>query len=120
MATRSEPAAASSETSTTRSAPIASARRIASSAFSGPTETITTSASPAASFSFSASSTAFASNGFSAPSPERSSRLVEGSIRRVAVASGTYLAQTAIFMPGGTLPRAGSASLRPFEHDRSP
>ena len=98
MATRSEPAAASSETRTARSAPIASALRSELSARSGPIETTTTSPSPVASFSRSASSTAFASNAFSAPSPERSSRFVPGSIRLCAVASGTSFTQTAIFI----------------------
>ena len=73
-----------------------------------------------ASFSFSASSTAFASKGFSAPSPERSSRFVDGSIRRAAVASGTYLTQTAIFIARRDSTEGGSARVRPFEHDRSP
>jgi hypothetical protein len=94
---------------------MASARRIASSALSGPTETITTSPSPVASFSLRPSSTALASNGFSTPSPERSSRFVDGSIRRAAVASGTYLAQTAIFMPRGTLPRSARRNAARFQ-----
>ena len=98
MATRSEPAAPPSETRTARSAPIASALRSELTARSGPIETITTSPSPVASFSRSASSTALASNAFSAPSPERSSRFVPGSIRLCAVASGTSLTQTAIFI----------------------
>jgi hypothetical protein len=46
----------------------------------------------------SASSTALTSVALSAPSPERSSRLVAGSIRLADVASGTCFTQTAIFM----------------------
>ena len=98
VATRSEPAAASSAINTARSAPIASALRSELTARSGPIETITTSPSPVASFSRSASSTAFASNAFSAPSPERSRRFVAASIRLCAVASGTSFTQTAIFI----------------------
>src|SRR5579862_2143115 len=94
VATRSEPAAASSETSTARSAPIASAFRSESAAFAGPIETATTSPSP---FSRSASSTAFASKWLSAPSPDRSRRFEPGSIRPAP--SGTCLMQTAIFTP---------------------
>ena len=94
---RSDPAAASSETSTARSAPIASALRSESTAFSGPSETRTTSP-PCASLIRSASSTAFKSIGLSAASPERSSRFVAGSIRLCTVASGTCLTQTAIFI----------------------
>ncbi len=97
MATRSDPAAAGSETSTARSAPIASAFRSASAAFSGPTLTTTTSP-PCASLIRSASSTAFRSVAFKAPSPERSMRPVAGSMRFVAVASGTCFTHTAIFM----------------------
>src|SRR5207248_11372663 len=55
VATRSDPAAPGSLTSSARSAPMASALRIPSSAFSGPSETSTTSPSPAASLIFSAS-----------------------------------------------------------------
>ena len=51
----------------------------------------------AASFTRSASSIAFASNAFSAASPERSSRFVPGSMR-FACASGTCLTHTAIFI----------------------
>ena len=57
----------------------------------------TTSASPVASFTRSASSTAFTSNAFSPASPERSSRFVAGSMRRGRAASGTSFTQTAIF-----------------------
>src|SRR6266545_6325143 len=78
---------------------MASALRSASCAFAGPIETSTTSPSPVDSFSRSASSTAWESKGFRAPSPERSSRLVSGSMRRLP--SGTCLTQTAIFMRRG-------------------
>ena len=60
VATRSDPASASSLTSTARSAPIASALRSESAAFSGPIDTTTTSVSESP-FRRSASSTAFAS-----------------------------------------------------------
>jgi hypothetical protein len=71
--------------------------RSASSAFCGPSETSTTSPSPVDSFTFSASSIAFASNALSAASPERSSLFVPASIR-FACASGTCFTQTAIFI----------------------
>ena len=77
---------------------IASALRRELSARSGPIETTTTSPSPVDALSRNASSTAFASNAFSAPSPERSRRLLPGSIRLCAVASGTSFTQTAIFI----------------------
>ena len=95
VATRSEPAAASSLTSTARSAPIASALRSESAAFSGPIDTTTTSVSDSP-FRRNASSTAFVSKRLSAPSPERSSRFEPGSIR--AEPSGTCFTQTAIFI----------------------
>ena len=104
VARRSEPASASSETSTARSAPSASARRSASAARSGPIETTTTSPPPAASRWRSPSSIACTSNGLSASSPERSRRLVCGSMRRGAAASGTSFTQIAIFISAGTLP----------------
>ena len=88
----------------------------------GPSETITTSPSPAASFSFSASSTAFASNGFSAPSPERSSRFVEGSMRRVGGRLRDVLGADGDLHAGrdSTERRTRALlALRPFEHDRS-
>ncbi len=104
--------AASSETSTARSAPIASALRSDSIAFSGPSETRTTLAvSASASLIRSASSTAFRSVGFSAASPERSSRFVSGSIFLWTVASGTCLTQTAIFIGRDSI-RAPEAAAR--------
>ena len=97
MATRSEPSAASSVTSTERSAPIASARRSDSVAFAGPSVTRTTSPSPA-SLMRKASSTACTSKALRAPSTERSRRFVCGSIRFGAPASGTCFTHTAIFI----------------------
>ena len=97
VATRSEPAAASSVTSTSRSAPIASALRSDSAAPLGPIERTTTSVSASPSFTGSASSSACVSKSFSAPSPLRSRRSDEGSIRFGAAASGTSFTQTAIF-----------------------
>ena len=93
---RSEPTAPSSDTSTARSAPMASAFRSESTAFSGPSDTSTTSP-PCASLMRSASSTAFTSVAFSAPSPDRSSRFVAASTRLTDVASGTCFTHTAIF-----------------------
>ena len=91
----------SSLTRSARSAPIASALRIASIARAGPIDTSTTSPSPALSLIRSASSTAFASNGFRPASPERSSRFDAGSIRFGTASSGLNvppaLTQTAIF-----------------------
>ena len=94
---RSEPPAAASDTRTARSAPMASALRSESTAFSGPSDTSTTSP-PWASLIRSASSTAFRSVGLRVASPERSSRFVDGSIRLCTVASGTCFTQTAIFI----------------------
>src|SRR4029077_20389125 len=105
VATRSEPAIASSLTSTARSAPMASALRSESAAFSGPIETTTTSVSESP-LSRSASSTAFASKWLSAPSPERSSRFVPGSRREWP--SGTCFTQTAIFMTRAMVPAGAS------------
>ena len=62
----------------------------------GPSETSTTSPSPWASRSRRPSSIALASKLLSTPSPERSSRLEAGSIRRLRPASGTLLTQTAM------------------------
>src|SRR5262249_14328723 len=90
-------AAASSETRSARSAPMASALRMASSARSGPMETSTTSPPPVFSLIRRASSTAFASKALSPASPLRSIRFDCGSIRFAAPASGTCLTQTAIF-----------------------
>ena len=118
MATRSEPATAASVTSTARSAPIASALRSDSIAFSGPTETTTTSP-PRASLMRSASSTAFTSVALSAPSPVRSSRFVAGSMRRVAVASGTCFTQTAIFIARDSSHRAESQVAVVVDRSRS-
>jgi hypothetical protein len=61
-------------------------------------DTTTTSPSPAASLSFSASSTGYVSKSEIARSTDRISRFVEGSRRRPAAASGTAFTQTAIFM----------------------
>src|SRR5439155_2503345 len=83
------------------SAPMASALRRASIARSGPSEMTTTSPSPAASFSRSASSTAYVSKSEIASSTDRSMRFVDGSMRRPAAASGTAFTQTAIFMRAG-------------------
>src|SRR3954447_20940591 len=58
---------------------------------------ITVSSPAAPSFSRTASSSACESYGFIVFSPERSSRLLPGSIRLGAVASGTSLTHTAIF-----------------------
>src|SRR3954452_25434595 len=77
---------------------MASAFRSASIAFSGPIETMTTSPSPDASRSLSASSTAYVSKSEMASSTERSRRFVAVPMRRPAAASGTALTQTAIFM----------------------
>ena len=125
VATRSEPAAASSVISTARSAPMASALRSESSAPAGPIDTRTTSPSPPASFSFSASSTACESKWLSAPSPERSSLFVPGSMRLWTAASGTSLTQTAIFIGRDSNHgaevlslRGHAARLRDFERDR--
>src|SRR5215212_6492347 len=86
---------------TTRSAPIANAFRSASSERWGPSETSTTSAPASSPRRRSASSTAFASKGFSVGSADRSRRFVAGSIRRAC--SGTAFAQTAIFIRRRTL-----------------
>ena len=75
---------------------ITGSERSESVALTGPMETTTTSSSESP-FSRSASSTALASKWFSAPSPERSSRFVCGSMRLCTAASGTSLTQTAIF-----------------------
>ena len=94
----SDPESTSSVRSTARSAPSASALANTRWADSGPMQTATISSTSAPpSRSRTASSRACTSNGFSSESPERSSRLVEGSSRRAAVALGTSLTQTAIF-----------------------
>ena len=99
VAIRSEPAAASSDTT---HGPVGSHReRLAHRVhrLGGPSERTVTSP-PCASLSRSASSTAFTSVGLRALSPDRSSRNVVGSSRLCADASGTTFAQTAIFIAG--------------------
>src|SRR3954465_2938937 len=94
----SEPARAGSVRRTARSAPRASAFCSGRCALSGPmlTATISSPWRPDSRMR-TASSSPCTSNGFSSLSPERSSRLVEGSSRRAAVARGTSLTQTAMF-----------------------
>ncbi len=105
VAIASEPWIASSLMCTPSSAPICKDLRMAARASSGPIVTTTTwlsSASPASRI-FSASSTAYSSSSDSTPStPTRSTVLSELNVRS-AVASGTYLTQTTIFMAGQAL-----------------
>ena len=105
----SEPAIASSETWTPLSAPICSALRTASTAFSGPTVTavtVTSSGFSAFSLSRSACSTAYSSSSDSSPSTPTRSTVLSASKCRSAVASGTYFTQTMIVVMG---PEATSA-----------
>ena len=96
----SDPASAGSVSSTTRSAPSASAFCSGRWAFSRPMQTATiSSTSWPASRSLIASSRPCTSNGFSSLSPDRSSRCVDGSSRFALVALGTSFTQTAMFNP---------------------
>ncbi len=101
VASASEPAMASSTTWTPESAPICSDLRTASAACSGPTVSTTTSPSSpgTASRIVSPSSTAYSSSSDSRPSTlVRSTVLSAASKPRLAVASGTCLTHTTIFM----------------------
>ena len=106
VAMASEPAIASSTTWMPLSAPICSALRTASTAFSGPTHSAVTSTSPSPAFSLSwrACSTAYSSSSDRSPSTPTRSTVLSSSNCRSAVASGTCLTQTMMFMVLARLP----------------
>src|SRR4051794_21735227 len=90
-------------TCTALSAPIDSALRMVSTAFSGPIDRTVTSP-PCASLILSASSTAYSSSSFMTPSTlSRSTVLSEPSFFSAHV-SGTCFTQTTMFMAGGRPP----------------
>ncbi len=99
MAQTSEPASASSERCTERSAPSATALCRARTAESGPIVTATTSSTGIAppSLICMAASMAWVSKGLRFFSPLRSRRIVLGSMRFWTAASGTSLTRTQIF-----------------------
>ena len=104
VAIASEPAIASSTTWTPLSAPICSALRTASTAFSGPTVRrgdLGVVGSSAFSLIWSACSTAYSSSSDSRPSTPTRSTVLSDSNCRSAVASGTYFTQTTMFMVCG-------------------
>src|SRR5690349_17240740 len=102
---------ASSTTWTPESAPICSALRTASTAFSGPTVSAVTVMSSPSRFSRNcrACSTAYSSSSDSRPSTPTRSTVLSSSNLRSAVASGTYFTQTTMFMV--VWPRGPSCAL---------
>ncbi|CAB4726077.1 unannotated protein [freshwater metagenome] len=99
VAMASEPAMASSMTWMPLSAPICSALRTASTAFSGPMHSAVTSvSSPAFSLIWRACSTAYSSSSDRSPSTPTRSTVLSDSNCRSAVASGTYFTQTTMFI----------------------
>src|SRR6478609_1186807 len=99
VAAASDPAMASSITWTPLSAPICSALRTASRAFSGPTQSaVTVVSSPAFSLICRDCSTPYSSSSDSRPSTPTRSTVLSDSNCRSAVASGTYFTQTTMFM----------------------
>src|SRR4051812_23949189 len=111
VASASEPCNAGSTMCTALSAPIDSALRMVSTAFSGPMLSTVTSP-PCASLIFSASSTAYSSSSFMTPSTLARSTVLSSELSFFSAhVSGTCFTQTTMFMAGGRPPWVGSAPM---------